>query len=59
MMTDKQIAVRTLKAVTARIMKQGRAACEANPDRAMIIKRAVDRDLQRIAFAINMVEVKL
>jgi hypothetical protein len=55
----KQITIKTLTHVKAKLYANADRAMKQNPSKADIIQKAVDRDAARLAFAINMVQIKL
>ena len=55
----KEITLKTLVQLKAKLYANATRASEQNPAKAEVIRKAVDRDASHIAFAINMVTVKM
>jgi len=55
----KEITLKTLVQLKAKLYASATRAMKQNPAKADIIQKAVDRDGSRLAFAINMVQVKM
>lgn len=55
----KDITMKTLAELKAKLYANADRAKKQNPSKADIIQKAVDRDASRIAYAINAVQVKM
>jgi len=55
----KQITLQTLRDLKAKLYDRAAITIEAYPEKADRIQKRVDADASKIAFAINMVSVKL
>lgn len=55
----KEITLQTLIQLKAKLYANANRASQQNPGKAEIIRKAVDRNASHIAFAINMVTVKM
>jgi hypothetical protein len=55
----KAVAILMLKDLHAKLLKQGTAAIQSNPQKTTIIKKAMDADLARVHYVSNLLQVKL
>jgi hypothetical protein len=56
---NKSVAMEMLKSLHAKLLKQGTAAIEGNPQKTNIIKAAMDKDLARVNYTMNLLKVKM
>jgi hypothetical protein len=56
---SKSVAIELLKSLHAKLLKQGTAAIESNPQKTNIIKAAMDNDLARVNYTMNLLRVKM
>jgi hypothetical protein len=56
---NKSVAIDMLKGLHAKLLKQGAAAIQTNPQKTNIIKAAMDKDLARVNYTMNLLKVKL
>ena len=56
---NKSVAIEMLKELHAKLLKQGTAAIQSNPQKTNIIKAAMDNDLARVNYAMNLLRVKM
>jgi hypothetical protein len=56
---NKEITIRTLCQLKQHIYRQAAQAIQQNPSKAEAIQKRVDADASRLAFAINMLSVKV
>ena len=56
---NKSVAMEMLKSLHAKLLKQGTAAIESNPQKTNIIKAAMDNDLARVQYTMNLLKVKM
>lgn len=57
--TPKEITLKTLAQVKAKLYENAARSIELNPGKKDIIQKAVDRDAARFAFVINTIAIKL
>lgn len=57
--TPKQITLKTLAQVKAKLYENAACSIKLNPAKKEIIQKAVDRDAARFAFVINTIALKL
>jgi hypothetical protein len=55
----KETTIKTLAQLKAKLYANAAGAMKQYPSKADIIQKAVDRDASRLAFAINMVQIKM
>ena len=55
----KAVAIQMLKNLHAKLLKQGTTAIQSNPQKTNIIKAAMDNDLARINYTLNLLQVKM
>ena len=48
-----------LKSLPAKLLNQGTAAIQSNPQKTNIIKAAMDNDLARVNYTLNLLKVKM
>jgi hypothetical protein len=58
-MQTKEITLKTLADLKAKLYANAARAIAQNPHKAEMIQKRTDADASRIAFAINMVQVKM
>ena len=56
---NKSVAMEMLKELHAKLLKQGTAAIESNPQKTNIIRAAMDSDLARVQYTMNLLKVKM
>ena len=56
---NKSVAMDMLKSLHAKLLKQGTAAIESNPQKTAIITKAMDADLARVQYVSNLIRVKM
>lgn len=56
---SKSVAMELLKSLHAKLLSQGTAAIQSNPQKTNIIKAAMDKDLARVNYTMNLLRVKL
>ena len=56
---SKSVAMEMLKSLHAKLLSQGTAAIGANPQKTSIIKAAMDKDLARVNYTMNLLKVKM
>ena len=56
---SKSVAMEMLKQLHAKLLNQGTAAIGANPQKTNIIKAAMDKDLARVNYTLNLLKVKM
>jgi hypothetical protein len=56
---SKRVAMEMLKSLHAKLLSRGTAAIKSNPQKTNIIKAAMDRDLARVNYTLNLLRVKL
>ena len=59
MPNNKSVAMDMLKELHAKLLKQGTTAIESNPQKTNIIKAAMDKDLARVNYTMNLLKVKM
>jgi hypothetical protein len=55
----KSVAMEMLKQLHAKLLNQGTAAINSNPQKTNIIKAAMDKDLARVHYVSNLMRVKM
>ena len=56
---NKNVAIEMLKNLHAKLLNQGTAAIQSNPQKTNIIKAAMDNDLARVQYVSNLMRVKM
>jgi hypothetical protein len=56
---NKNVAIEMLKSLHAKLLNQGTAAIQSNPQKTNIIKAAMDKDLARVNYTMNLLKVKM
>jgi hypothetical protein len=56
---NKAVAIQMLKGLHKKLLSQGTAAINTNPQKTNIIKAAMDKDLARINYTLNLLQVKM
>jgi hypothetical protein len=56
---SKSVAMEMLKNLHAKLLNQGTAAIQSNPQKTNIIKAAMDKDLARVNYTMNLLKVKM
>ena len=56
---SKSVAMDLLKSLHAKLLSQGTAAIQSNPQKTNIIKAAMDKDLARVNYTLNLLKVKM
>jgi hypothetical protein len=55
----KRVAMAMLADLHAKLLRQGTAAIQSNPQKTNIIKAAMDKDLARVNYTMNLLKVKM
>ena len=56
---NKSVAMEMLKNLHAKLLTQGTAAINSNPQKTAIITKAMDADLARVQYVSNLIRVKM
>ena len=56
---SKSVAMEMLKSLHAKLLSQGTAAIQTNPQKTNIIRTAMDKDLARVNYTLNLLKVKM
>ena len=56
---SKSVAMELLKSLHAKLLSQGTAAIQSNPQKTAIITKAMDADLARVQYVSNLIRVKM
>ena len=56
---NKSVAMEMLKSLHAKLLSQGTAAIHSNPQKTNILKAAMDKDLARVNYTLNLLKVKM
>jgi hypothetical protein len=56
---NKSLAMEMLKQLHAKLLNQGTAAIQSNPQKTAIITKAMDADLARVQYVSNLIRVKM
>jgi hypothetical protein len=55
----KRVAMAMLADLHAKLLRQGTKAIQSNPQKTNIIKAAMDNDLARVNYTLNLLKVKM
>jgi hypothetical protein len=56
---NKSVAMEMLKQLHTKLLNQGTASIQSNPQKTNIIKAAMDNDLARVNYTLNLLKVKM